>query len=162
MINFKMSRELQDLKWNSVNLLSKLERFCSLGMNDSMHEHMKGADWLENSLAKQPLGSWWTAAWTWLRDAHWWQGKRTTTWTVLGTVLSAGQGRWPFPSLYLWWGHTSSSVSSSVLLNTRDMNILDRDQWRPTRTNRGIEHFSYEGRLRELGLFCLVLAKKSS
>lgn len=28
--------------------------------------------------------------------------------------------------------------------------------------NRGIENFSYEGRLRELGLLCLVMAKKSN
>ena len=53
-----MGRELQDLKWNSVNLLSKFEKFCSLGMNDPTHEHIKEADWMESSLAKQALGYW--------------------------------------------------------------------------------------------------------
>lgn len=56
MINFQRGRELQDLKWNSVKLLSMLEKFCSLGMDDPTHEHLKGADWLESSWAKQPLG----------------------------------------------------------------------------------------------------------
>ena len=43
------------------------------------------------------------------------------SWTALRTALSAGWGRWSFPSTQHWWGHTWSSGASSGLPSTRDV-----------------------------------------
>ncbi|KAK4808486.1 LOW QUALITY PROTEIN: hypothetical protein QYF61_005803 [Mycteria americana] len=51
------------------------------------------------------------------------------------------------------------TVSSAGLLSRKEMDILERVQQRATRMTKGLEHLSYEVRLRELGLFSLEKRK---
>lgn len=54
-----------------------------------------------------------------------------------------------------WWGHILSTASSSGLLNIRDMDTLERVQMRVNNVIKGLEHVSYEEKLRKLGLSSL-------
>lgn len=49
--------------------------------------------------------------------------------------------------------HIQSAVSSSGLLSTRNMRILKWVQRQATNVIKGLEHLSYNNRVRKLGLF---------
>ena len=66
------------------------------------------------------------------------------------TVLSVGAGRWSSFRTECWWGHTLSTVHSVGSLTTgKTLRTWSVSRERQQRC--GLEHRSYEERLRELG-----------
>ena len=54
-------------------------------------------------------------------------------------------------------------MSSSVLLSSKiDRNPLERVQWRSAKMMRALEHFPFEDRLRDMGLFNPEKAERGS
>ena len=69
-----------------------------------------------------------------------------------------GWKRWSCPSALCWWGLTWSTASRCGVWSPhyrRDTDLLEHIQRRATEMIQGMEHLSYEDRLRELGLFSL-------
>ena len=57
---------------------------------------------------------------------------------------------------FLYWGPQAwTQYSRWGLQYQKDMELLERVQWKATEVIRGLEHLSCEARLRELGLFSL-------
>lgn len=87
------------------------------------------------------------------------QRRQTLPWAALGTALPAGGGRRSWPSVWYQWGH--AAVSSAGILSTRDMDIVERAQWRAMKMMQRLEHLSSEEGLKVIGLLRLLKRRLS-
>ena len=132
-------------------------RVLHLGRNHPMHQYKVQADLLESSSAERYLGV--------LVDDKLTMNQQCAQVAIranemLGCVKRsvASRSREVLLPLYsaLVRHHLESSVQFWPSQFKKDEELLERVQWRAMRMMiRGLEHLSYEERLRELGLFSL-------
>lgn len=91
------------------------------------------------------------SSWTWTGVPRW--PRPVASWPVSGIMWPTGPGQW-LSCAWHWWGHTSSAVSSSGPLRTRQTLRC----W--NRSREALEHSSWEEQLSGLGVFSLE--KRSS
>ncbi|GAB0176276.1 hypothetical protein GRJ2_000092800 [Grus japonensis] len=146
-------------RWTRVNRMKFNKAKCKVlhvGQHNPKHDYRLGEEWIESSPKEKDLGI--------LIDE-----KLNMSWQcapaaqkancVLGCIKRGVTSRSREGILPLYSALVRPHLEYHVQLwgpqYRRDMELLERVQRRATKLIRGLEHLSYEDRLRELGLFSL-------